>query len=212
MPGRPRWKISLLLLRRDLALDPDEALLRVEALAQFVGVDVGQNGGDEFDRFVLVDDVARLGEDRHGLDVGGENIAVAVEQIGARAGGGLIGGDLQRLRRLVRQAVMGELGGDAEIGDGRAAASTGGCARRSCRAASRTARAKRVRQAAADVRLAGSRAVMASPRGRRDRAAKRPPRRWRATTSAPCPATAARGRSSRPARSSRRCLPAARSG
>ena len=90
----------LLLLRRHLALDPDEALLGAQALAQLLGVDVGQHGGDQLDRLVLVDDAARLGEHRQRPDVGGENFAVAIEKVRARARGGLVGRDLQRLRRL----------------------------------------------------------------------------------------------------------------
>ena len=115
--GQAEMEDFLLLLRRDLALDPDEALLRAEPLAQLLGVDVGQNGGDQLDRLVLVDDAARLGEHRHGLDVGGEDLAVAVEQIGPRARGRLVGRDFQGLRRIVRQAERDELGADAGIGD-----------------------------------------------------------------------------------------------
>ena len=85
MPGRPRWKISLRSLAVTWRLIQTKPFFGVEPLAQFVRVDVGQHGGDEFDRLVLVDDVARLGEHRHGLDVGGEDGAVAVEQIGPRA-------------------------------------------------------------------------------------------------------------------------------
>ena len=113
--GQPETVDLVLLLGGDLALDPDKALLRVETVAQFMRVDVGQHGGDEFDRLVLVDQVARFGEHRHGLDVGGEDIAVAVGEIGARAGGGLIGGRFQRLR-LARKAEMQQLAANAEIG------------------------------------------------------------------------------------------------
>ena len=107
----------LLLLRRHLALDPDEALLRAEPFAQLLGVDVGQHGGDQLDRLVLVDDAARLGEHRHRLDVGRQNLAVAVEQIGPRAGDRLVGRHFQRLRRIVRDAERDQLGADADIGD-----------------------------------------------------------------------------------------------
>ena len=107
-----------LFLRRDLALDPDEALFRAEPLAQLLGVDVRQHGGDQFDRLVLVDDPVRLGEHRHGLHVGGEDFAVAVEKIGPRAGDGLVGGFLQRLRRIVRHAEHDELNADDRIGGG----------------------------------------------------------------------------------------------
>ena len=82
-----------LLLGRQLALDPDEAdallarLLR-ELGAQLRGVQLGQHGGEEFDRLVLVVDVAGLGEDRDGTDVGGEDLAVSVDDVGPDRGGG----------------------------------------------------------------------------------------------------------------------------
>ena len=103
--GQAEMKDLLLLLRRHMALDPDKALLRAQPLSEFLGVDVGQHRGDELHRLVLVDDAFGLGEHRHGLDVGGEDAAVAVEQIRPRAGDRLVGDAFQRLRRLARQAA-----------------------------------------------------------------------------------------------------------
>ena len=77
--GQAEVKDFRLLLRRDLPLDPDEALFRSQPLAQLLRVDVGKHGGDELDRLVNVDDAIRLGEHRHGLDVGGEDLAVPVQ-------------------------------------------------------------------------------------------------------------------------------------
>ena len=74
----------LLLLGTDLALEPDEAALRRQALAHFVGVEIGQHRGQQFFGFVHVDELARFGEQRRRLDVGGENLPVAVENVGAR--------------------------------------------------------------------------------------------------------------------------------
>ena len=74
----------LLLLRRDLALEPDEAALRRQALAHLAGVEIRQHRGEQFDRLVDVDDLARLGEQRRRLDVGREDLAVAVEDVGTR--------------------------------------------------------------------------------------------------------------------------------
>ena len=74
-----------LFFRRDLPLDPDEALLRAEPLAQLLGIDVRQHGGNELDRLVLVDDAVGFGEDRHGLHVGREDFSVAVEEVGPGA-------------------------------------------------------------------------------------------------------------------------------
>ena len=104
-----------LLLRRDLALDPDEALFRSQPLAQLLRVDVGEHGGDELDRFVNVDDAVRLGEHGHGLDVGGEDGAVAVEQIGPRAGDRIIGRGFERLRRIMGEAEREQLRADRGI-------------------------------------------------------------------------------------------------
>ena len=81
MPSR--W-ISCCCLRRDLALEPDEAALRRQPLAHFGGVEVGQHRGQQFDRLVDVDELARLGEQRRRLDVGREDLAVAVEDVGPR--------------------------------------------------------------------------------------------------------------------------------
>ena len=108
------------LFRRDLALDPHEAFLGGKPLAQFLGVDVGQDGRDQFDRLVLVDDPVRLGEHRHGLHVGGEDLAVAVEQVRARAGDRLVGCVFQRLRGIVRYAEHDQLHDERRIGDGHA--------------------------------------------------------------------------------------------
>ena len=52
----------LLLLRRDLALQPDEAFARRQPLAHFAGVEIGQRRGQKLDRLVLVDDAARFAE------------------------------------------------------------------------------------------------------------------------------------------------------
>ncbi len=79
----------LLLARRDLALEPDEAPLRRQALAHFVGVEIGQHRGEQFNRFVHVDDLARLGEQRRRLHVGGEDLPVAVEDVGTRGSDGV---------------------------------------------------------------------------------------------------------------------------
>ncbi len=95
----------LLLLRRDLALQPDKALAcDDEPLAHFGAVEIGQRAGEQFDRLVLVDDAARLGEQRRRLDVGGEDRAVAVDDIGPRGRDGVLrGAALRRGCRRRRQ-------------------------------------------------------------------------------------------------------------
>ena len=77
--GQAEMKDLRLLLRRDLPLDPDEALFRAQPLAQLLRVDVGKHGGDELDRLVHVDDAVGLGEHRHGLDVGCEDFAIPIQ-------------------------------------------------------------------------------------------------------------------------------------
>ena len=72
----------LLLLRRDFALQPDKALARRQPLAHFAGVEIRQRRGQKLDRLVLVDDAARLAEQARRLDVGGQHLAVAVDDIG----------------------------------------------------------------------------------------------------------------------------------
>ena len=74
----------LLLLRRDLALQPDKTLARRQARARLRLVEVRQRRGQKFDRLVLVDDAPGLTEQARRLDVGGEHLAVAVDDIGPR--------------------------------------------------------------------------------------------------------------------------------
>ena len=81
----------LLLLGGDFALEPDEAALRRQPLAHFAGVEIGHHRGQQFDRLVDVDQLARLGEQRRCLDVGGDDGAIAVEDVGTRGGDGVLG-------------------------------------------------------------------------------------------------------------------------
>src|SRR5207253_6549786 len=77
---------GLLLFWRDLALQPDKPLARGQAVAHLDGVEIGQRAGEQLDRLVLVDDAARLREQAWRLDVGRENFAVAVDDVGPRSG------------------------------------------------------------------------------------------------------------------------------
>ena len=95
----------LLLLRRDLALQPDKTLFRRQAVAHFAGVEIGQRRGQKLDRLVLVDDAARLAEQARRLDVGGKDLAVAVDDIRPR-------GRDRVLRRGAARAVA--VGADRE--------------------------------------------------------------------------------------------------
>ena len=71
----------LLLLGRDLAFEPDEAALGGEPFSQLAGIEIGQHRGEQLDRLVDVDQFARLGEQRRRLDVGGQDLAVAIEDV-----------------------------------------------------------------------------------------------------------------------------------
>ncbi len=50
-----------LLLGDDVALEPDKAALGKQPLAQFGGVEIGQIGGEQFNRFIDINQPARLG-------------------------------------------------------------------------------------------------------------------------------------------------------
>src|SRR6202012_5421713 len=84
----------LLLLRGDFALEPDKALASRQAFAHLASVEIGQRAAQQFDRLVLVDDATRLAEQARRLDVGGEDFAVAIDDIRPRGGimrGGAMG-------------------------------------------------------------------------------------------------------------------------
>jgi len=61
-----------------------------QPVAHFAGVEIGQRRGQKFDGLVLVDDPPRLGEQARRLDVGGEDLAVAVDDIRPRGGDGVL--------------------------------------------------------------------------------------------------------------------------
>src|SRR5215212_2522845 len=74
--GKAEAANFLLLQRRDLTLQPDEALLRRQPFAYFATIEIRQRRGEELDGFVLVDDPARLAEQARRLDVGRKDLAV----------------------------------------------------------------------------------------------------------------------------------------
>src|SRR4029079_10762800 len=88
----------LLLLGRDFALEPDESFFGRQPLAYFSTIKIRQGRREQFDRFVLVDDPARLAEQAWRLYVGGEYFAVAIDDIRS------CGGD-SVLRRAAAGAV-----------------------------------------------------------------------------------------------------------
>ena len=117
-PEADAWQAEainlFLLFWRDLALDPHETLARSELVAQFLCIQIGQDGGDEFGRLVLVDDAARLGKERDRSDVGRHDLAVAVDDLRARAGTLFDDGPAQR-RRIGLEAEIDETGADHAI-------------------------------------------------------------------------------------------------
>ena len=85
-----------LLLGRDVALEPDEAALGGQPFAQLCGVEIGQVCGEELDRFVHIDQPPRFGVERGHAHVGGQNFAVAVEDVGTRRRDRIAGDDAVR--------------------------------------------------------------------------------------------------------------------
>ncbi len=73
-----------LLLRRDLAPQPGEAALAAQAQAQIDGVEIGEDLDELGDLALNVEDAARLGIERGPLHVGRQDLAVAVDDLGAR--------------------------------------------------------------------------------------------------------------------------------
>ena len=82
-----------LLLRRDVTLEPDEAALGGQPLAQLGGIDIGQVGGEQFDRFVDIDEPARFAIERWHAHVGGQNLAAPVEDVRTRRRDRVAGND-----------------------------------------------------------------------------------------------------------------------
>ena len=105
----------LLLLVGDAALDPDEALLRAQPLAEVGGVDVGEHRGEQLDGLVLVDEAAWLGEDRHGLDVLCQHAAVPVEKFGPGARNRVRRRGLEPRRRFLGEAELDQLAIDEAV-------------------------------------------------------------------------------------------------
>ena len=86
--GQAKLVDLLLLLRRQLALDADESAPRLELGAKLGGVHVGKHARHLLDQLVLVDDLGGIGVKRRALDVGREQPAIAVEDVGAVHGRG----------------------------------------------------------------------------------------------------------------------------
>ena len=64
---------------RQFPLDPHEALVAGQAIAQPFFVEIGQDGAQFAHRFIHIDDPARLGEEGRHADVHGHFETVAIE-------------------------------------------------------------------------------------------------------------------------------------
>src|SRR3974390_1275638 len=105
----------LLLLGRDLALEPDETTLRRQPVAHFLRVEIWQGGGEQFDRLVRIDQLARFGEQRGRFDVGRENLAVAVENVRPRGGDRVLPDRLPAEAALALPGKQNEFAGNHAI-------------------------------------------------------------------------------------------------
>ena len=93
MPGMPSaWIFACCfgVISRLIQTKPASPVRRLRSAAT---LEIGKNADDRLGRLVGVADVARLAVERCGLDVGGEHLAVAVDEIGAAGGDRRVGVD-----------------------------------------------------------------------------------------------------------------------
>ena len=76
-----------LLIRRQVAAQVDEALAGGQVLQYVVVFEIGQGGREFVGRVLGVGNLHAIGVQVHGREIGGNNDAVAIEDIGARAMG-----------------------------------------------------------------------------------------------------------------------------
>ena len=85
--GEPQAVDLVLLARGQVALDPDETAGRGQAGGELFAIEIGQDRNDLGGGFVQVEDFARVGVKRHHRQAGGEQNAVAVDDVGPRGDG-----------------------------------------------------------------------------------------------------------------------------
>ena len=102
------------LLGRDIALEPHEAALGGEPLAQLNRIEIGQDGTQQLGRLVDIDDAIGLGKQRGRTHVGRENLAIAVENVGPRGRDRVL-----RAGAAAEMAVRHRSEGDEARGDDR---------------------------------------------------------------------------------------------
>ena len=113
--GQPELVDLGLLLRRQLALDADEAAALLQPAAEIRGIDVGEHAGHLLDQLVDVDDAGRVGIEGRALDVGGEQPAVAIEDVGTMHGRGNVV-EAARARLGVGEAERHQAAADRQKG------------------------------------------------------------------------------------------------
>ena len=211
MPGMPSLWMSCCCCGVISRFSQTKPFFDAEPLAHLGGVEIGQRRGQQFDRLVLVDDPARLGEQRRRLDVGGEHCAVAVDDVGPRGGDGVLRAGAPRAvavadhrerspagrrsrRRSRRRRRWRSRRGRAPSRRGRRCGRTAGCG---SAAAARAPRARllgigllghwrglrRRQRAGDDVGIDGRRSSRRSDRARRD---------WRSSAAAPAGSSTSR--------------------
>ena len=94
-----------LLLRRQLAAQPLEARIGGKLLIGAALVEIRQNRPQLLDSLIDIDDAMRFGEKRDGANIGGQNLAIAVEKIGAGRHQA-VGGCDARYRFLLGHAIL----------------------------------------------------------------------------------------------------------
>jgi hypothetical protein len=106
--GKAEAVDRVLLLGRQVALDPDEAPLRLQARQHRGVIQLGQHPGELRCRFGGVQDHFRIGVQRGGAQIGGQQLAVTVDDIRALAIAGH-GPRRARERRLATPLEHGDV-------------------------------------------------------------------------------------------------------
>ena len=89
--GQPQLVQLLACAGCDFALEPDKSALGLQAIEEHGFINVRDDAENALDGLVDVDDIARIGKERPNPDIGCEDLSVAVEDIGSRGGGQIVG-------------------------------------------------------------------------------------------------------------------------
>jgi hypothetical protein len=108
-----------LLLGSDVTLEPNEAALGRQPLAQFRGINIGQVRGEQFDRLVDIDEPARFAVKRRHADVGCQNLAAPIEDVRTRRRDRVAGNDAVHGAAVGYDCEHDEAGGNDGINHGK---------------------------------------------------------------------------------------------